>query len=391
MLRNKIDRQWWWVAIVLAVALLLAIFLIVFKPTAERKPVDIKHPSVDVIWAKSEWQSIPVVSQGRIEAARRIELAAEVSGRIVRVAENTDDGSFFSKDDELFKIDPREYQLAVVRAEAQVAAAEQNLIRAQAEAQQAKQDLGRLSNHSLDKPTAYALREPQLKEAQARLKAAKADYELAQLKLEKTSVRAGFSGRVIKKKVSAGQYVTTATSLIEIYDDEYFHIKLPIRLSQLPLIFGKENSHTHTIEKNINIELYLALPTSTKKYTATLKQVAAEVDKDNQLIKLLAIIKKNVNEFDTHLLPGTYVRAKIISAEQQKIFSLPRQALRSNTEIWLLDKASKLRKRRINVLYKNESHIFINKGITDGEAIIVSSLDSPIEGMQLDYSKRISE
>ena len=392
MFKEKLSQQWFLVVVVLLLGILVASLLFVFKPQAERKPVDIKSPHVDVMVAKSKWQAISVSSQGRVRAARRIDLSTEVNGRIIKLADNFKDGAYFQKGEMLLKIDPREYQLAVVRAEAQVAAAEQNLIRAEAEAAQAKKDLSRLSTASKNKISPYALREPQLKEAQAKLKAARADLALAQLKLEKTSIRAPFSGRVIKKKVSLGQYVVAATQLAEFYDGLLLQVKLPVRLQQLGLLLGKDKPPEISASNGLTIALKLAIAGSTNVWKASVQQLDSVIDKDNQLINLLAEIKQSRNNAESRmLLPGTFVQAEISSAVQQNIFVLPRQVLRSNNELWLLNNNNQLNKVHVDVLYKSEANVFVSAGINDGEKIIVSSIDSPIEGMKLEGSMELNE
>jgi len=392
MFKDKLSQQWFIVVAVLLLGVLIASLLVIFKPQAERKSVDIKSPHVDVMEAKSKWQAISVSSQGRVTAARRIDLSAEVNGRIIKLADNFRDGAYFQKGDVLLKVDPREYQLAVVRAEAQVAAAEQNLIRVEAEAAQAKKDLSRLSVVSKNKISRYALREPQLKEAQAKLKAARADLALAQLKLEKTSIRAPFSGRVIKKKVSLGQYVVAATQLAEFYDDLLLQVKLPVRLQQLGLLFGKDNPQEISATNGLTIALKLAVSGSTGIWKASVQQLDSVIDKDNQLINLLAEIKQNRGHAESMvLLPGAFVQAEISSAVQQHVFILPRQVLRSNNELWLLNNNNQLNKVHVDVVYKSEANVFVSAGITDGQKIITSSIDSPIEGMKLEGSMELNE
>jgi len=392
MFKDKLNNQWFLVAAILVLAILIVSLLVIFKPKAERKPVEIKSPHVDVVIARSEWKKIPVSSQGRITASRRVNISAEVNGRIVSVSDHFNDGAYFKKDDVLLKIDSREYQLAVVRADAQVAAAEQNLVRAQAESQQAKNDLSRLSVKSKNKISAYALREPQLKEAQAKLKAAKADYALAQLKLEKTVIRAPFNGRLINKKVELGQYVVAASQLAEIYNDTALQVKLPIRLPQLDLLLGQDKSYKITDQNNITAQLSLMSSNQIHKWTATIIQLAAVVDTNNQLINLLAKINPMQNNTEGGmLLPGMFVQAEISSAIAEKIFVLPRQALHAVNQVWLLNKNNQLNKITVDVLYKNASSIFVNAGINDGQKIIISSINTPIEGMKLESSMELNE
>ena len=103
----------------------------------------------------------------------------------------------FVRGEVLIRIDDADYRLARVRAESQVASAQQALIREQAEAELARQDWEELGTGAA---SPLALREPQLAQAQASLEAARSQLRDAELALERTIVRAPFEGRKKGKK-----------------------------------------------------------------------------------------------------------------------------------------------------------------------------------------------
>jgi len=212
-------KQWPVVIAILMLAVVVAFVLNFFKPEAEKKAFKEEFPLAEFVVARSELIAIPVVSQGSIKAKTYIKLVAEVSGRISQMAKLRFNGGFFKKGQLLLSIDDADYRLAMVRAEAQVAAAKQQLIRVQTEAGQARYDLKQIGRDP-SKSTSYALREPQLAEAQANLQAAQAELEIAGLQMQRTRVLAPFDGRVMNKQVDVGQYVSTGTLLADIYSTE---------------------------------------------------------------------------------------------------------------------------------------------------------------------------
>ena len=369
------------VASILSLSLLVVALLLVFKPQAEHKAVIVKAPQVEVVQVKQQPLQVPVYSRGVLAAEKQILLTTEISGKIIGLSPAFKTGGRFKQNDLLLKIDDREYQLAVVRAQAQVAAAQQVLKRVEAEAQQAKQDLQRLSSSALKNASPYALREPQLKEAQAKLKAARAELSLAKLRLEKTQIYAPFNGRILNKYVDTGQYVVTGSNLADIYNTDILQIALPLSLQQMDIILPQRQLPA---DKPLMIELSNNIAGKNITLQAHAIQLDSKVDVATQQLKLIANIDMSSHpDMQAILLPGLFVKAKILAPQKDALFVLPRQALHSNNELWLLNHDSRLQKQQVNVLYKNDRHIFIKGFLQDGQKVIVSAIDSPIAGMTL--------
>ncbi len=371
---------------ILGISLLVVVLLVFLKPVAEHKAVIVKAPRVEVVKLHQQQVQIPVYSRGVLEAEKQITLATEVSGKIVWLSKKFKDAGEFRQGDLLLKIDNRDYKLAVIRAQAQVAAALQILKRVEAEAEQAKKDLRRLSSTALKNASPYALREPQLKEAQAKLKAARADLSLAELKLKKTDIYAPFNGRLLNKHVDLGQYVVSGSSLADIYHAGVLQVALPVSLEQLELLLPEK---VLTDEKPVQVLLSENLAHKNIHWPARVTQLDSKVDIETQLVKLIARLDmESIRDNKNILLPGLFVQAKIISPEKYSLYVIPRQALHANNELWLLNKNSQLTKLRVTVLYKNDKNIFIQGYLQDGQKVILSAIDSPVSGMQLEEAEQ---
>jgi len=139
---------------------------------------------------------LTVETQGEARPRTEIDLVPEVGGKVVYVSPNFIEGGLFRKGETLYRIDDRDYKVAVIRAESGVAQAEQALVREIAEGEIARRDFEELGQ---GEPTALALRQPQRQQAEAALQAAKAELEAANLQLTRTYVNAPFNGRVRAK------------------------------------------------------------------------------------------------------------------------------------------------------------------------------------------------
>ena len=123
---------------------------------------------------------VQISSQGSVIPKTEIQLSSEVSGRIEWVSTKLDNGSKFKKGDILLRIDKRDYELNLTNAESNLYQAKVNLEREIAESQIAKDQWSRTREGT---PSDLALRKPQLAQAQALLKAAEANFEIAQRNL----------------------------------------------------------------------------------------------------------------------------------------------------------------------------------------------------------------
>ena len=170
----------------------------------------VEPPFVRAITAEAENIRLSVTAEGTVRPRVESELVPEVAGRVIWVSPSLAIGGFFEEGDEMLKIDPREYELAVTRSRAAVAQADLQVATEEQEAAVARKEWEDLGE---GEPTALVLRKPQLAEANAALASAQAALEQAQFDLERTVVKAPFAGRVRSKQVDIGQYVQRGQSV----------------------------------------------------------------------------------------------------------------------------------------------------------------------------------
>src|SRR5690606_3237290 len=110
-------------------------------------------------------------------------IVPEVSGRVVFVHAAFFEGGQFAAGEVLFKIDPRDFELEVARREAEVARAQTVLELAEAESSAALGEWKQI--HGKRPAPDLVARKPQMAEAAATLKSARAQLEEAKLRLER--------------------------------------------------------------------------------------------------------------------------------------------------------------------------------------------------------------
>ncbi len=352
--------------------------LVQAKKPPEKRAVIVKPLIVNAITVESQSIQYRVNSQGRIQAKTHATLVAEVSGTVKYTHPNFVVGGYFKKDEILIKLDSRDYDLAVIRAQAQVAAAEQFLSRTKAEAQQAKFDWEKLGRKG--SPSPLVLKKPQLAEAQARLKGAKADLGIAQLARQRVDIRAPFDARIETKLIDIGHFVRIAEPIVEIYSTPATQVRLPLHDEQLQFLPAGILDGTLT-----EVVLFAEFAGESLSWPATIKRSEGTINSRTRLVTLVAELKP-LSPTQVHPQIGQFVKASIVGRTVQNIFVIPTTALREKNKVLLIDPEDKLRIQIVNVLKKESNQIIINSGLSQGQRVITSPLEIVIDGMQLQIS-----
>ncbi|MEE9254064.1 MAG: efflux RND transporter periplasmic adaptor subunit, partial [Pseudomonadales bacterium] len=176
---------------------------------------------VEVAVAVEDTVTEEIFATGQIEALQAIELRPEVEGRLVEIYAR--EGSEVTSGTRLFKVDDVELRAQVARLEADADLARQAL---------------RRTRELMDEG---ASSEADLEQAEARARSTAAQLQLQQIRLERTVVRAPFTGVVGERFVSLGDYVSSTTRLVTLqtFDPQRVAFDIPERYASL-LAVGQE-------------------------------------------------------------------------------------------------------------------------------------------------------
>ena len=201
--------------LVLVAGFLVMQGLIAAKPEPEKKEDEVRAVSLYVDSVTEEEVKVAVVTQGEVRPKTEIELIPQVSGRIVAMSDNFNEGAQFAPNSMLLKIDDADYRVAVVQAEARVAAAQTALERELATAEIKKEEWR--DGRKDQEPTDFALNKTQVAQARAELRSAQAALGKARLDLERTEIKVPFHGRVRDRRVGIGQFVSAGMSMARTF------------------------------------------------------------------------------------------------------------------------------------------------------------------------------
>jgi len=357
----------------------MALLLASCDQTATTAQAQRPPPEVTVVTVHSE--SVPLTREpvGRLASTRVAEVRARVAGIILKrmYTEGTD----VSQGQVLFLIDPAPLQAALHVEEAALARAEADAANAAQIAKRYK-DLGAkglISSQDLD--TAQANQ----RTTAAAVKEAKANVEKAQLDLGYATVRspiAGHAGRaLVTEGALVGQDEATRLTTVEQIDPVYVNFSQSVsELQQLQRTAVHNDAapdsgiKTSASNNPVAISVEVLLPDgSLYSHAGTLDFSDLSVDANTGAVSLRAIVPNP----ERRLLPGMFVRLRVIMGQRDNVFLLPQATvLRDNAGAYVLvvNAEGKVEQRRVQTHEMTQSDWIVSGDLLDGDQVIQDGL-----------------
>jgi len=182
-----------------------------------------KHAGVEVRMEQVGRRDLvsAVTASGKIEPKTSVDISADITGRIVKIAVR--EGDLVKKGQFLIQIDPAQYQAAVSRAEGVVASTQATMLQTRASRDQAERawrrarDLSQAGANLIapaaveDYKTALAVAQATYEATGAQLSQSRASLQEARDNLAKTRLVSPISGRVTRLAVEEGEVAVPGT------------------------------------------------------------------------------------------------------------------------------------------------------------------------------------
>lgn len=364
-------------------------------------------PLVEVVEAPAQRVQVIVEGQGTVRPDAQISLVPQVSGVVVWKDEAFKPGGAFAKDDVLFRIDPRDYELAVRQARAQVEQARYQRDLAQQESDVARQEWTRLRGDE-STPSDLVLRLPQLRAAKANLAAAQARLEEVELRLERTQLKAPFSGRVRSAQVDVGQHVNAGQPIAQLYSIERAEIVVPVpdedlawftlptpvdpqadaeRGQPIASAYQEEtNAAFHYARHGATTRVEGSFAGQRHEWDGRVVRTEGELDPQSRMVRLVVEVDDPygaIADGTPPLTVGMFVNVAIAGRYVEDVRVVPRSALRQNDIVWTVAADGLLQKRPAEVLRRMQDDVLARIDLRDGEHIITSQISGATNGMKV--------
>ena len=325
----------------LAGGAVLVVVLIAVAVGSKRGPkaVDVR---VDAVQARDLVAS--VTASGQIQPRTKVAVSAEVQGRIVRLP--VKEGDLVKVGQLVVQLDPQQFEGAVARAEASVAAGKAQLAQARANflnadrqyvrsAEIRKQNPALLSEDQVENlRTQMEVNKALLEAAQQQLERALAGLKDARWQLSRTTIYAPMSGKITRLNVELGETAVPGTfnkdlgTLLTVSDMSVLETKVKVDETDVARIAIGDSAQVQidAFPDTTFVGKVVKISNSSVKGASTTSASDQAIDYE-VTIQLL--------NPPTETRPDFSATAKIITARRQQVLSIPIIALtvRENEEL----------------------------------------------------------
>jgi RND family efflux transporter MFP subunit len=366
----------------LGVGVLGAILLVLTRPRLQPRPSEAPVPLVRTLEVQPRSVQLRVRTHGSVRPRTESELVPEVSGRLVWVSPAMATGGTFQADEPLLRIDPADYKVALERARAAVARTESEHVRAAKELDRRRSLAERNAASAAQLDDAVN----NFGVAQAALREARAELERAQRDLERTEIRAPFTGRVREEQVDVGQFVSRGSAVASLYAIDYAELSLPVPDQDLAHLELPAYYRGGQGARGPDVVLHAELGGARRTWQGYVVRTEGEIDARTRMLRLVARVDDPYGLQATDRVPlpiGLFVDAEILGREVPDAVVLPRAALRDGSRVLVLDADSRLRFREVQLVRVAEDEVVVGGGLSAGERVCVSPLEVVVDGMRV--------
>ncbi len=303
----------------------------------------------------------------RLEAVEYAEIRPQVSGTITEV--KFEDGQQIEQGEVLFVIDVKPYQAAVNQAEAEVKVAKNEFSLAQKEANRAEE---LIKTNAISKRI-YDERKSGSNVAWARIKAAEARLESAQINLDYANVTAPITGRLSRAEIKVGNLVeagpnapllTTIVSTNAIYAD--FDVD-----EQTYLRYIRSNAKDRASEGTVPVKLKLS--GDDVAYDGFIYSFDNQIDSSTGTIRARALFENK----DGALLPGMFATVEMGLPQKQEEILLTERAIGTDQDrkyVYVVNDKSMVEYRQISIGESMGGERIVTSGLKAGDKVITEGV-----------------
>ena len=319
---------------------------------------------------------VRVEGMGLVVAAREVKLKAQVSGQVVEIAADFLEGQHVAAGTVLAQIEADDYELQLAQAQSTLELREAELeleMGFQRVAGREWQLLGE-SSDILAESSSLALREPQLKQAQAMQRSAQSAVDRARLDLSRTEIAVPFNAQVLEKSVEVGSLAGIGGDVAHVVSTDSFYVRVSIPVNRVPVLEIPGG------------EALVSISGAESPMTGRIISLLGDLDPNGRMARVLVEVRDPLglepqNAGRAKLLLGAYVTVDLVGHEMPDTFLIPRETLRNGDHVWLRRADKTLEIRPVSVLWKNRDTVVIGEGLAAGEQLITSSLSFAADGM----------
>ena len=329
-------------------------------------------PEVDVAEVVVEPVTLWEAFTGRVASPETVDLRPRVSGYIDEVA--FEEGELVKAGDLLFQIDPRPYEAQKQAASAELALANSQLDLARSEAGRART---LLESRAISREE-YDQRNTALMSARARVQAAQAALDTAELNLQYTRVTAPVSGRTGRALVTQGNLANADQSLLTtVVSVDPVHVYFE---ADEQSAFSSQQLLANGQPRGVRISLG---GEGGRQYKGELDFVDNHLNPGTGTLQYRAVL----NNLDGLIKPGQFARVEMPVAELDQALLVSRKAVLTDQDrrfVYVVDEQNRVAPRQVTTGRQVDDLQVIREGLNHGDLVIINGVQKVFgAGMQV--------
>lgn len=268
-----------------------------------------------------------------------VELKPEINGRVIRI--HFTEGSFVQQGDVLFTLNDSEWQANLKKLKVQEKNAQEMLDRRKA------------------MMTSGGVSREELQSSENQLAAIQADIQLVESQLEKTSIKAPFSGKVGTRNISQGAFVSTGTVLTTL-----------VQTNPVKLDFYVPEKYAQLIKTGSTLSCKTS--NAQDNFKATIQYVEPKVEELNRSIKVRALASNTQQQ----LIPGSFVNVRLPISSGNKALMIPTEAIvpvLKGQKVWIC-KNGMAQDQRVVTGLRTDTKVQLLEGLQAGDSVLISGI-----------------
>lgn len=306
----------------------------------------------DAIITKTSKLDQIIEASGTLQSNEEVQLQPEISGRITNIYFK--EGATVSKGTVLIKLFDGD-----IKAQLQKLQLQQELSKTTLKRQENLLKINGISQQDVDvtanQVSAYG-----------------ADIEYNRVQLQKTEIRAPFSGTIGFRNVSEGAIVSPTTVMTTLQ-----------QLDPLKIDFAIPEKYRNAIKKDDVVTFKVA--GDPKEYRGNIYAIDPKIDLATRTVKIRAILPNQ----DRKLFPGSFVKTNISLKDIPNAIMIPTQAVIPGTrdKRVIVADSGKAKFVIVETGIRDKDNIQIVSGLNTGDTVIISGIQQLKPGSVIKYNK----
>ena len=417
----------------LAVGVIGLVVAINLKPDLPTKPAGDRARLVETLSLEQQLIAPLAVGFGKVVPKVEWKAIAEVTGQIVYRHPDLDKGQVIPTGTVVLKVDPLDYELKLIQAEADLKSSQTSLAKLNQEEDnlnqtlkieknrlvisnkelQRKQDLrkkGLTSQSDVDLQQQSALSQQKLvldianqitlmpdekRVAEAVIKVNVSKVKEAQRSLDKTTITLPRAMRIAQVDIEQNQVVNLQQEMFVAHGINIMEVEAQLSIHDMQTLassftqFPRDAAGIPTPDQApIKASVQLNSGSLNLSWPAKVARISETVDENQATAGIILEIAQDYSQLQpsnaTPLVNGMFVKAEIEGVANLS-WVLPERALHGD-KIYLMDDNSRLKMVNVEVLYRRDNQVVVNGELQTGDKLVLNDLLPAIEGMLLKES-----